>query len=73
MQVSQSNKHLGGDELSLLLGEPLFVADMVIQVATLNKVQEEVNSEFVLEHVAHVQNKWVLSLKQYVFLFRLFG
>ena len=68
MQIPQSNQDLRWNELGLLFCEPLFVANVVVQIAPSNEVKEEINSKVVLKHVGHVQDERVLRLEQNIFL-----
>ena len=68
VEVAESNKDLGRDELNLSFSKPPLDDEMVEDIATSDVFQEEVDTVVSLEHVIHRKNEWVFRLKQYVFL-----
>ena len=44
------------------------LAQVIKEISSLNVIQEEVDSEFILEYIVHRENKWILSLEKDVFL-----
>lgn len=64
MEVSQSNQDLSCDELCLLFVKSSYSAEVVEDVTPFDVVQDEVESEFVLENVLHIDNKRVVGLAE---------
>lgn len=68
VEVAEANQNLGSDELYLLLVESTDIAEVIKDVATLDVVKNKVNSEVILEHVFHIDDKWVFCLGKNVLL-----
>lgn len=68
--MSQSQCNLRCEELRLVLLKPLHLHQMSEQLAALDKLHQEVDSEFILKHKLHVDQEGVINSKQNV-LFKL--
>lgn len=66
--MPQRNGYLDHKELNLFSGEPLHLNQMPKQLASFDKFHQKINSVFVLEHVLHVDNEWVLDCEQDILL-----
>ena len=68
MEVTKGDENLSSDEFDLLLFKSSLLTEMIEEITTLDVLKEEVESIFVLEHVIHGEDEWVLSLEQDILL-----
>ena len=68
MEVAKRKNNLCCDKLYGRLVEPLHFVQVVVYVATWYIFEEEVNAQVVLEHILHLVDEWVISLKQNLLL-----
>lgn len=68
MEVSQSKGNLGGKKFSLVFREHAHLDQVAEELSSLDKFHEEVDPEFVLEDVLHVNQEGVVDLAKDVFL-----
>lgn len=68
MQVPKRQGDLCRVEFRLILGKALLLRKVLEELATLDKVHDEINSIGLLEHVVHSDDEWMVDLKQDQFL-----
>ena len=68
VQMTDCNNELSGIELSRILCKPLVSAQDSVHLASLNKRHYKVEAQIRLEEVFHAAKKWMIKLKQDVFL-----
>lgn len=66
MQVTQSYYYLGSNEFSDSFRKAFSGEEVVIEVASSDVFEEEVDAVLVLEDKVHGENEGVVSLEQYV-------
>jgi len=64
VEVAESKHDLGGDKLDSLLFKPLYLVQIIVDVAAGNILQEKVNPQVILENIIHRIDKWMIRLKQ---------
>jgi len=62
MEVAESDGNLGDHKASLFFWEASLLDEMSEQLASLDEVHDEEDSELVLEHVIHGDNEWMLDV-----------
>lgn len=62
MQVSQTYKNLGTDKFNGLLLKSSTFAQVIKQITTIHVFQKEIQSQFILEYITHIDNERVLGL-----------
>jgi hypothetical protein len=68
MQITQSQHNLGRDEFNLFFVEALHFVQIIVDIPSIHILQEEVNSQLILEYILHMVTERMVSLKQDLFL-----
>lgn len=66
MEVSESNKNLCTDEPDRIFRESPFLAQVIKDISTSYKLEEEINSKLILKHVVKGKDEWVFGLLENV-------